>query len=212
MKNYSQNNEQDIILNFIEHKNLSKGKLLEVGAFDGENFSNVRALLLKYPEWKATMVEPSSFCFSKIFEMYRNDEDRIDLINIAVVMEEEINKSSSRLLNFYESPFSAISSSIKEHVIKFKEITPPSRKIYVAKIGLIEILNNFGPFEFINIDIEGFSANLALQDEFNPIKYGCKLICIEHDFKISELQNKFVTKYGYQIIGLNGENIIFGLI
>lgn len=31
MKNYSQNNEQEIILNFLEKNNLTEGKLLENG-------------------------------------------------------------------------------------------------------------------------------------------------------------------------------------
>ena len=206
MKNYSQNNEQEIILNYLKYKNLTSGKFLEIGAFDGENFSNVKGILLTYPDWKGTMVEPSSFCFSKLFEMYKTEENRIELINVAVVLDQDLSGGS--LLEFYESPLSAISSSIKSNLDKFQH---SSRKIYVSKIGMKELCEKFGPFEFISIDVEGYSAELALQDWFNPKDYGCLLIAIEPDKVENKLIDKF-TKLGYTVIGYTGDNIIFGLI
>lgn len=209
MKNYSQNNEQEIILNYIETNNIHSGKVLEIGAFDGENFSNVRALLLKNSEWKATMVDASPFCFVKLFEMYKEEEDRIDLINSLVCMEEDLGSTS--LVEFYESPLSAVSSISLDHIKKFESIIPEKiRKTYMSKVGMKEILDNFGPFEFINIDIEGYSGRLALQDWFNPIDYGCKIICIEHDGLVHEINAK-LTRFGYKLLSINGENIIFGL-
>jgi len=206
MKNYSQNNEQEIILNYIEYKNLKNGKLLEIGAFDGESFSNVKGLLLKYPEWKATMVEPSSFCFSKLFEMYKEEEDRIELVNSAVVLEKDLLNNT--LLDFYECPNSAASSSVKFNLARFNL---PSRKIYVSKIGMKELCKRFGPFQFISIDVEGYSAELALQDWFNPKDFGCVLIAIEPDNLHAKLHEKF-TNLGYKLVGYTGDNIIFGLV
>ena len=86
-----------------------------------------------------------------------------------------------------------------------------SRKIYVPKIGMKEICEQFGQFQFISIDVEGYSAELALQDWFNPKAYGCMLIAIEPDNLQTKLQEKF-TKLGYTVIGHTGDNIIFGLI
>jgi FkbM family methyltransferase len=206
MKNYSQNNEQEVILNYIKYKNLMTGKFLEIGAFDGENFSNVKGIVLTYPEWKGTMIEPSSFCFSKLFEMYRTEENRIELVNAAVVLEKDL--SNETLLEFYESPLSAVSSSIKTNVEKFNS---ENRKIYVSKIGMKELLKKFGPFQFISIDVEGYSAELALQDWFDPRDYGCVIIAIEPDRLENLLVEKF-TKLGYLVIGYTGDNIIFGLI
>lgn len=208
MKNYSQNNEQEIILNYLKYKNLTSGKFLEIGAFDGENFSNVKGILLTYPEWKATMLEASSFCFTKLFEMYKQ-EDRIELINAVVVLEKHLNEKN--LIDFYESPFSAVSSVNINYTNKFISVIPQvPRKIYASKVGMKEILTTFGPFDFISIDIEGFSAELALQDWFNPLNYDCKLLCIEHDNLINNLNEKYL-KYGYRILSINSENIIYGL-
>lgn len=215
MKNYSQNDEQEIILNFIKTKNINTGKLLDVGAFDGETFSNVRALLLSCENWKAVLVEPSSFCFEKIFNLYQKFPKRVELINLAVTLESNLEQSP--LLEFYESPMSAVSSTHISHTNRWyneknsdgDSINP--RKIFVGKIGLKEILTKFGPFEFINIDVEGYSADLILQDWFNPKDYGCKILCVEHDGKHKELQIKF-TQLGYSLLSINTENIIFGFI
>ena len=138
--------------------------------------------------------------------IYDEEENRIELINAAVVLENDLlNKT---LLEFYESPLSAVSSSIKSNLDKFNFT---SRKIYVPKIGMKEICEQFGQFQFISIDVEGYSAELALQDWFNPKAYGCMLIAIEPDNLQTKLQEKF-TKLGYTVIGHTGDNIIFGLI
>ena len=215
MKNYSQNNEQEIILNYFENRNIFKGKFLEIGAFDGEAFSNVRGLMVKHQGWKGVFIEPSSYCFSKLVDLYKMEPRRAELINIAIVPENELDGSC--LLTFYESPLSAVSSSVHGHVQKYySEVNTDGdsvnpRKVYVAKIGMKEILNKFGPFEMINIDVEGYSARLALQDWFNPQDYGCKLICIEQDGKWQELHAKFSSQ-GYTGLLLNGENLIMGIV
>lgn len=213
-KNYSQNNEQDIVLNYIEEKKLFSGKLLEIGAYDGETFSNVRKLMLIYQRWKGVFIEPSSYCFSKLVDMYKMEPRRAELINLAVVTEDQL--TSSPLLKFFESPMSACSSSVEGHVQRWYaeknadgDFVNP-RKLYVGKIGMKEVLETFGPFDFINIDVEGYSAALALQDWFDPRNYGCRIICVEQDGKFKELQQKF-TNCGYYLLGLNGENIIMGL-
>jgi hypothetical protein len=71
-----------------------------------------------------------------------------------------------------------------------------------------ELMSRFGPtFDLINIDVEGYSAKLALQDWFDPRNYGCKILCIEQDGKWQLLQTKFV-QMGYSVLILNAENII----
>jgi hypothetical protein len=140
---------------------------------------------------------------------------RAELINLAIVPEDELD--GSPLLKFNESPMSACSSSIDGHVQRwYNEVNAEGdsvnpRKVYVAKIGMREVLEKFGPFEMINIDVEGYSARLALQEWFNPQNYGCKLICVEQDGKWQELQTKFVSQ-GYSVLALNAENLIMGIL
>ena len=216
MKNYSQNNEQEVILNYLEKRQMTKGTLLEVGAYDGEGFSNVRGLMLKHQGWCGVFVEPSSYCFSKLVDLYKMEPRRAELVNLAVVPEDEIGNGC--LLKFHESPMSACSSSIDGHVQRwYSEVNSDGdsvnpRKVFVGKVGMKELLSSFGgTFDFINIDVEGYSARLALQEWFNPRNYGCVLMCIEHDRKSVELQTKFVS-LGFSVIYSNAENLIMGVL
>lgn len=216
MKNYSQNNEQEVILNYLEKRNMTKGTLLEIGAYDGEGFSNVRGLMLKHQGWRGVFVEPSSYCFSKLVDLYKMEPRRAELVNLAILPENELGDGS--LLKFHESPMSACSSSIDSHVRRwYNEVNSDGdsvnpRKVFVGKMGMKELISSFGgKFDFINIDVEGYSARLALQDWFNPKDYGCSLVCIEHDHKFSELQTKFVS-LGFSVIHSNAENLIMGIL
>jgi FkbM family methyltransferase len=212
MKRYSQNNEQDIILEYLAKHNLTQGKLLEIGAYDGEGFSNVRGIMLTYPEWSGVFVEPSSYCFSKLVDLYKMVPRRAELVNLAVVPEDELH--GSPVLTFYESPMSACSSSLDGHVQRwFNELNADGdsvnpRKVHVGRMGLRELLGRFGPkFDFINVDVEGYSARLVMQDWFDPRDYDCKIICVEQDGRWQELRSKFFAM-GYSALLLNAENLI----
>jgi FkbM family methyltransferase len=224
---YSQNNEQSVIMSYLEKNDMVSGKLLDVGAFDGETFSNVRAVLERFKNWKGVLVEPSSFCFSKIFEMYKAEPKRVELVNAAVLLEKD---SEVTLIEFHESPNSAASSIQYENVSHYAtkeknvdgDVIDP-RKIYVGATTLKKLLSQFGgSFDFINIDVEGFSSELVLQDSFNPIEYNCKLLCVEVDLDKSDplgsiaqvyrkkMDEKFL-KLGYKVLGSTPENQIYGL-
>jgi len=216
MKNYSQNNEQQVIMNYLAENKMYAGKFLDIGAYDGETFSNTREIMLALKDWSGVFIEPSSYCFYKLCDMYKAEPKRAELINLAVVLEEELTQN--RLLEFYDSPMSAVSSTIQnwtergiENNKEYNEhgdlINP--RKVWIGQIGMKEILNKFGPFDFINIDVEGYSAKLALQDWFNPRDYGCKILCVENDHVHKQLYEKFTTKLGYRLIENRWENMIF---
>jgi hypothetical protein len=152
-----------------------------------------------------------------LFTIYQQEPSRAELINLLIVEEEQL--SELVLTEFYDSPTQSPASSINiSNVNKFVSkvdvngISVDPRKIFVGKIGLKELFYKFNnySFEFINVDVEGNSAKLVLQNWFNPLDYGCKIICIEHDKMIEPLCNKF-NSLGYKTIGFTGENLIFGL-
>ena len=217
MKNYSQRNEQEIILQYLSYKNLEFGRLLDIGAFDGETYSNTRAIMLKYPKWRGVFVEPSAYSFYKLFKLYQEEPSRAELFNMIVSEENEINGSS--FVEFYDTPTHSAASSIQiSNVHRFiskvdnNGLSIDPRKIFVGKIGLRELLKAFGGsnYDFINVDVEGNSAKMVLQEWFNPLNYGCKIICIEHDNQIQPLCEKF-NNLGYNVIYHNDENLIFAL-
>jgi FkbM family methyltransferase len=201
----------------LSAKNIESGKLLDIGAFDGETYSNTRAIMIKYPNWVGVFVEPSAYSFYKLFRLYQEEPSRAELVNIIIVEEDETNDSS--FIEFYDTPTQSPSSSINiSNVHRFVSkmdnngVSIDPRKIFVGKIGLRELLKTFGGsnYDFINVDVEGNSAKMVLQEWFNPLDYGCKIICIEHDNQIQPLSEKF-NNLGYNTIDYNGENLIFAL-
>lgn len=69
MKRYSQNDEQDVILNFFADR--KTGTFLSIGENDGETLSNVRALALQ--GWKGVCVEPDPEAYARLTELYKDN-------------------------------------------------------------------------------------------------------------------------------------------
>ena len=61
-----------------------------------------------------------------------------------------------------------------------------------------------GTVDFLSIDVEGFSAELALEVDLNVVKPSC--MCIEHDKSYEKIIRKFWNDYEKKIINL--ENLI----
>ena len=75
---YSQNNEEQVILNhFKDHI----GSVLDLGANDGITFSNSLRLIQK--GWKADLIEASPETFLKLQDQHKGNED-VKCHNIAV--------------------------------------------------------------------------------------------------------------------------------
>src|SRR5688572_15752664 len=78
MKRYSQNNEQDVILKYFGDY---VGTFLDLGAYDGINLSNTRALVRK--GWGGVMVEASPTVFERL-KLNCEVFNRLCLLNFAV--------------------------------------------------------------------------------------------------------------------------------
>ena len=78
MQNFSQNQEQEIILNYFGDK---VGTLLSIGENDGETLSNSRALILN--GWSADLVEPAPLTYKKLNDLYITN-DKVSTIECAI--------------------------------------------------------------------------------------------------------------------------------
>lgn len=202
---YSQNHEDNLFLEYFKDKN--DGILLEIGAFDSTVFSNSKALIEK--GWSAYLVDASPFCMTKLFEAYKQN-DKVRLIQSLIT-----TKPKQSLIPFYEAPFSAVSSTNKEHTKKYfddkEQFENDHKEILVSSIDLNSLLSQLylitNGIDFLSIDVEGFSAELAMCLDLNMFKPLC--ICIEHDFQEKKIFEKFAQFYNFALH--NGENIVFTL-
>lgn len=197
MKNYSQNSEQEYILGYFNN-NVKELKYIEIGGYSPFTFSNTRALY----ELGATgvIVEPSPICMKEFEKEYEN-EPRIKLVQAAIT-------DSDGEVKFYESNGDAISSTSIEHKDKWeKGYSVKYNEITVKSISMDTFLKEHGQdVDFINIDVESTNwqlFNLIPDWFFNRLK----MICIEHDGKNVQMENKLKT-FGFRKILFNGENLI----
>ena len=204
---YSQNNEEEIILQLFEG---TVGSFLDIGAYDGVNMSNTRRLAEL--GWSGVLVDGSSFSFRRLFDLYRGDK-KMTLIN---AMSTGDPQAKERMRLMWESPHSGVSTMEVENYKKWKDyvknIPVPGTEfseIYVPVVTMKEVLDlaySINPIiDFVSIDVEGTSSDLSLQ--FDPDRFCTSVICIEHDGRDREITERYL-KFGFLPVLKNAENII----
>jgi len=204
---YSQNNEEQILLDYFKNSNNHAMHLLDVGANDGITFSNSARLIEL--GWNATLLEPSPLAFEKLQKNHA-DKPNVKCLNYG------ISALGGKNL-FYESGgFEngldvALVSTLDKNETKRWGNSVEFKEIEAEFITYQEFVNdNKGcVFHFITIDIEGYDWLLLQQMDLNAL--GCQLLIIEWNGNLDN-GNKMIThcnNFGLKEISRNAENLIF---
>jgi hypothetical protein len=204
---YSQNNEEEVILRVFEGQ---IGSFLDIGAYDGVSLSNTRALAER--GWSGALIEGSSFSFQKLFSLYGGNK-KFTLIN---AMLDPFGKNAGKIVKMWEAPNCAVTTISPQNFEKWQnDVVMHSdggakfSEIFVAPTPFAAILDFFKSqdlkFDFVSIDIEGGSADVAML--YEPDEFGTSLLCVEHDDRDSEIVARY-AKLGFVLILKNDENII----
>jgi FkbM family methyltransferase len=192
---YSQNNEEEIILNYFKGK---IGKFLDIGAYNPFNLSNTRALVEL--GWKGIYIEPSSSCFSSFVDTYKDDPN-IQLFNFAL-------GDHNGKVDFYDSGGDAISTLDLGHKDKWeKGSSIQYKKTTVDLVSTEEFFLEHGKdIDFLSLDTE--STNIQIFDQI-PSSFWDRvsLFCIEHDNRVDYIQSKLPS---FRQLLFNPENLILG--
>jgi len=189
-----------------------RGKLIEVGAFDGVSFSNSMGLLDR--GWHGILVEPVPTFAAKCEARYLNNP------NIRVIRKAISNKSGSQKLNL-AGPLSTLSA---ENVIEYKTLdwsrsSVSDISIEVQTLTLDELLNAElmdSDFDLLIVDVEGFEQEVF--EGFDLKRWNPKMLVIElSDFHPTLKSNRqdhsnlsdSLTDFGYSIIYKDAINTIF---
>lgn len=197
---YSQNSEEQHILRIvtIEGEKNHVGRFLDIGAYNPKLFSNTRALFER--GWGGVMVEASPGPFLDLMIEYGECE-RVELVCAAVGV-----APKSRLVRFHHSE-AGVGTSNDAHYQKWRDKAEFEGRFFASVITIGDLIVQFGiDFDFVNIDVEGESAEVflrALNARLRP-----KCFCVEHDGRQEEL-TRVALLHGYCQEDLNGENVIF---
>lgn len=204
MKYYSQNKEEQIILDYFKD---FKGTVLDLGANDGITLSNSYRVLQN--GWNGVLVEASPKTFLKLIENHANTRG-LAMFNYAVSDEEgmfKFHESGSHLGNGDTSLLSTLSDKDKkkwEKTTTWEEV-----EVVCKKFDFLLKESQYKTFDLITIDIEG--KDWAVLQQMDLDQLGCKMLIIEHNGS-SELKALFINychKFGMSEIHSNSENIIF---
>lgn len=194
MRNYSQNNEQNVILSHFRGK---QGTFLDLGSYNGIDLSNVRALA--EIGWDGVMVEASPTVFKELKKNYAAYPN-IQLCNCAV-------GSTTGMLNFYDN-HNAVGTLHANETMRWKG-KEAFKTIEVPCIEINELLEvvHYKTFDFISCDIEGEDLNVISRLDFDLLK--TRMICVEWNGKDQQLYDRILKPYGFQLVHKNGENLIY---
>lgn len=194
---YSQNNEEEIILNFFKE---AKGSFLDLGAYDGIDLSNTRALAER--GWKGVCVEPNSNIFIKLKENYKNN---LDIFCFPFAIGEFDGKTKFHNNDTY---YSTIKESELDRWVG-TSLSFNTEEVDVLTFSSFLNLSPLKTFNFISIDCEGVDYEILRQINLNEIS--CELICVETNGKDTNKYIEYIKQYNdFKILHINAENLIMG--
>lgn len=174
IENFSQNGEQQVILDFFGEEKIS---LLSIGENSGTHLSNVRALILKGSY--GTLVEPAPKAFAELQNLYK-ENNKICLINAAISDyngEAEFFDSGTHL---NQGDVSLLSSLNKNETLKWRATTTfePIKVNVITFKDLLKV-SRYNNFSFISVDAENEDLKILLQMDLKQL--GCRCLCIEYN-------------------------------
>jgi len=183
MTKYSQNLEQDYILNYFA--NHAPGHLLDIGANDGQTLSNSRALI-EYKDWSGLLVEPSPTAFKKLNTLYK-DNDLVECLNVAIANEKGRIEFYDMESHLGKGDTSLLSTAVVSELPKWAATTE-FKKIKVKAVTYAEIIDTY---DFITIDCEGLDLDVLRQIDLKHTQ----MVCIEHN-SVRDVRNAIIDYCG----------------
>lgn len=215
MTRFSQNLEQDYILEYFDKCNQSitpprwilegrKISFLDIGANSGKCLSNTWALAERGAV--GCLIEPSPKAFAQLQENYK-DRSGFYLYNVALGNHNSkavLNESSSLLTS---ADVGLVSTFEQSEMNRFKNICtyePVTVKMFKWKTFYNRL--TLKTFDFINLDCEGFELHILPDMDLSKTS----LICLEWNSK-PDLKKEY-EKYldGFRLLYTSGENLLYG--
>ena len=204
--NYSQNNEQEIIINLFKGKR--DGKFLDIGANNGVTLSNTFALANFYG-WSGLLVEASPKAYQRLLKNYELIDRDFDFQNVAIWKEDGY-------LDFWESgellgkgDVALVSSVVPSELKRWESLNMPFEKMSVPCTTIKTMLERSRHFRFdlLSLDVEGAELDILPQIDFDAL--GIKVAVIEWNSKDEKAYNDIMFPQGFKLVHKNMENLIY---
>lgn len=206
VKDYSQNNEQAIILKYFGSH---VGTVLDLGANDGILLSNSRALIEL--GWRAVLVEPAAPAFRKLVINNANAEfsGRVQCVNAAITTQDGPVDFYDSGTHLHKGDTSLLSTTRPEEMARWKRSGEVFTKTTVRGITFATLLNETGlaKADFISIDCEG--VDLAILQQIDLTALGTRMVCVEVNRNDPRPFDEHCAKHEMRLHYKNWENRIY---
>jgi FkbM family methyltransferase len=231
MKDYSQNGEQKVILNYFGGEEKIRGlrnmTLLDCGANDGVLLSNSRALIEL--GWNAVLVEPAEIAFSKLMQNslclgdgpteFFTDELKKPVMNVfrgGIKCVQAAITPTDGAIDFWSSgthlkqgDTDLLSTTKEAEIARWKKSGESFTKTTVRGITFATLMKETGltRADFISIDAEG--ADYSILEQIDLTAVGCRLLCVEVNARGDAEFTAYAAKHGMRLLWKNFENRIY---
>jgi FkbM family methyltransferase len=227
MKDYSQSNEQAIILKYFGVGQIElrggyvatrPGTVLDIGANDGITLSNSRALVEL--GWNAVLVEPAEVAFRKLVAnnavvtpttlgmVECKLRSGITLVNAAITTQDGPITFYDSGTHLNKGDTSLLSTTRPEELARWKKSGEVFTKTVVRGITIATLLKETGltRAEMISIDCEGVDLDVLRQLDLTAL--GTRMVCVEVNRNDEAPFREYFAKHGFRVHHRNYENLI----
>lgn len=195
MNQFSQGDEEAVILKATERLEGPR-RVLDIGAHDGETFSNSRKLIVER-KWGGTLIEPSPFAFGKLLKLYAGQKD-VTLVNAAVGSHYGLTTFWDCEGDLYGTTLRGATRRWESKGIKYRSYLIPM----MTPQMIVEAIP--GGYDVVSLDTEGTSFEIL---KILPMDAWCPhVIIVEHDERAVEISEWGRTK-GFDIGYLDQQNL-----
>lgn len=202
MTDYSQNQEQQVILDYFKEE---IGTFISIGENNGIHLSNVRALAIN--GWSGVVVEPSVDAFKQLSQLYPSD-GVVQCLNFAV---SDFNGE----VDFFESgehlkigDHALLSTIIPSEMDRWKNTETFTKK--TTKVVDVKTLMHhctYKKFDMLSCDAEG--CDFIIIQQFDFAETGIRLVCCETNSKNVKMYDDLMIPQGFHVFFNNYENRIY---
>ncbi len=194
MRRYSQNKEQDIILQYFKG---FTGTFLDLGSYNGIDLSNVRALAEM--GWNGCMVEASPTVYKQLKKNYAAYPN-IQLVNCAV-------GRATAIFSFQDNHH-GVATLHPGETLRWKD-KETFETIELPCVEMNELLGvlHYKTFDLISIDIEGEDLEVLKRLPFNRLQ--TKMVIVEWNSKNQRDYDNVILPFKFRLIHRNAENLIY---
>lgn len=200
MIDYSQNGEQQIIFDYFKD---FKGILLDIGANDGETFSNSRALMNH--GWRGVLVEPAPRAFEKLLNLYIGNS-KSEIIPYGISDKPGKYKFFDNETHLNKGDVSLLSTCKESELKRWEGSENKFIETEIECITYKDLLSlSDHIFDFITIDAEGLDYEILSQIDLT----NTRMVCVETNSKEDEKYISYCKSFGLKLHHKNYENLIF---